>query len=209
KDIEVDRARAGETRTGLRHCLHHQRRFGEPKPRAANAFRHCNAEPAAFRYVVDERVREVAAVIGFQPIMVVILRADFFDRVFDRGLLFSEVEGERHDGSNLSGDNAAQRAGISLPNTYAVMISAVIGAMSQPSREWPAASRTPWLEGPIMGHPSGDMGRMPAQAFSVSFTSPGNRRSAAACNSATLARSTLRSKRSNSTVAPSTASSRR
>ena len=102
ENVEVDRARAGEARAGLRHRLHHQRRFGEAKPRAADAFRHRHAQPAAVGDVGDELFREFAALVGLQPVMVIVLGADLFDRVLDRGLLFGEVEGERHGGLKSS-----------------------------------------------------------------------------------------------------------
>src|SRR5690606_16248199 len=136
--------------------------------------------------IVDECVRKIAGVVDVQPIMIVVLGADLFDRVLDRGLLFGEFNSERHgvSVSNLAGVNAAQAGSIASPNTYALMISAVIGAMSQPLRECPAAMNSPSPVGPIIGHPSGDIGRMPAQALSRAVTWPGSSASAAATSSA-------------------------
>ena len=66
------------------------------------------------------------------------------------------------------------------------MISAVTGAKSQPLRECPAAISSPSPSGPIMGHPSGLIGRMPAQARSVALNAPPNARWAVCTTSARL-----------------------
>src|SRR5678815_46182 len=105
--------------------------------------------------------------------MIVVLGADVLDRVLDRGLLFGEIDADGHGVSNLSGDSAPHSGGMAAPITYAVMISAVIGAKSQPLREWPAAMSTS-PEGPIIGQPSGDIGRMPVQGLPAGRSSPGS-----------------------------------
>ena len=79
--------------------------------------------------------------------------------------------------SKRSGVNAAQSGGKASPKTCAQIISALMGANSQPLRECPHATSTGPL-GPIIGAQSGDIGRTPTQALapSRSLTSPGSAR---------------------------------
>ena len=73
--------RRPQGRAGLGHRLHHDRGLGDAEPRAAVFLRHGDAEPAALRDRLMERVRKPAVAVACKPILVVEAGAELRDGV--------------------------------------------------------------------------------------------------------------------------------
>ena len=90
EDVHVDRRGAAHRRAGLRNRLHHDRGLGDAEAGAAVFLRQRDAEPAAFRDRLMERVRKRAVAVACEPILVVEAGAELRDGVAQLELIRGE-----------------------------------------------------------------------------------------------------------------------
>ena len=100
EDVHVHGRGAGEARARFADRLHHQRRLGDPEPRAAMLLRHGDAQPAGLRDRGMELVRKTAVAVALEPVLRVEALAQLEDCVANGALLGGE--GEIHGGSKAS-----------------------------------------------------------------------------------------------------------
>ena len=92
KDVEVERARAGEAGPALGHGLHGDGGLGDAKSGTAQLHRHRRAQPAGLGHGADKRFRKFPGIISAPPVVGVETGAELQDAVSDRLLLVGKPE---------------------------------------------------------------------------------------------------------------------